>query len=439
MKKTEIICQRVRYRAIALMIFASAVTVFFIFPHMPSTASGASQQGRAQQGRQRRLTPTKRVTAERDYSSFKHEDHRKDTNGKKLACSECHAIASPEEPDRIVAATLHKSASGFPYHDSCWRCHRTTPPQVFRGDRPVICTVCHTRVGPKITPRDVYSHFPGPKHDNSETRELPAYFPHGLHLSLAVWDRRPKPNGVTMWAFSQVSFIETVPDNTALGLACASCHSTDGRGMAAPASRAGQVQEAFRKVEPDTLMTVPGEKGTSAHASCFNCHWKTQKPTKDDCEGCHLTRRDEAEIKLKTYRPPALSPDAAKWFEDWPAELPKRFTLKFRHNTHSLSEDGKTESNAHGGNCATCHINITRVRPSNAPEPDVEIITCASCHSAQHSIPNDKGEKLSISDEVEKREKLGKSYTCVACHTSAVGSEKTPCTHYFVIGKQCPK
>src|SRR4051794_21987587 len=77
------------------------------------------------QRRPRPQRPTQ-TTAQRarDYSIFKHEDHRKEANGKELLCSSCHTVSSPAQPDRINAATKPTINSSYPYHDSCFRCHR---------------------------------------------------------------------------------------------------------------------------------------------------------------------------------------------------------------------------------------------------------------------------------------------------------------------------
>jgi hypothetical protein len=372
----------------------------------------------------------------RDYSLFKHEDHRKESNGKAIACSKCHTIPSAAEPDRVAAANRPRGAQSFPYHDSCWGCHRE---QVFRGDRPAICTVCHTKVSPRMTSRDVYPNFPGPKHSNTEARELPAHFPHGLHLSATVrnWPGRPDDlsAGFVRVSFSTTTLGTTLPPR----LACSACHSADGREPAALLPKVARIEEAFRTIKPDTFMTIPGGEGSSAHDSCFNCHWEAQEPTKDDCGGCHLARANYAETKLKAYRPAFLMPDASNLFKGWPAGLPKRVSLRFRHHTHSLSEDGKSETNEHGEKCTACHLNVTRVMPVRNPKAEVQIIACARCHATKRSIPGGEGVKLSISDELRRKDDPAKNYTCVACHAEAVGRERAPCSHYFAIGEPCPK
>jgi len=339
----------------------------------------------------------------------------------------------------MAAATRPSSTLGYPYHDSCLRCHRQ---EFYRGNFPVICTVCHTRVAPRLTARDVYPQFPGPKHRDLTARELPAYFPHGLHQNLLALDRperlRDASAGVRLL---RTSFGGAVPDQIPTqALDCATCHATDERGPLALPLKGIQSDETFKRVEADTFETIPGTREADAHASCFNCHWQAQKPTREDCNGCHLTRTDYTAGKLQTYRPPALMPTAARWFKDWPTELPMRLSLKFRHNTHTPSADGKTETNNHDIKCTTCHVHITQLMPLDNPKTDVQIITCASCHAsptAGRGIPVGQGVKVTIYEEMKLKEEPGKKYTCVACHTSVIGVEQPPCTHYAVIGEPC--
>jgi hypothetical protein len=432
--------RQVRGRKLALAVLVAIAAVLFIYPQVSSTAV-IEPQGRRPQSRRRRPPAPAPAKAGRDYSRFKHEDHRKELNGKELACSKCHTIPTPAEPDRIAAATDPSIRLGYPYHDSCLRCHRQ---QFYRGNFPVICTVCHTRVSPRLSARDVYPQFPGPKHGDKMAREFPGYFPHGMHQSLMALNRprRSRDAGgrlgllrVSFDAGAPESRTPKMPDN------CATCHLTDERGPVALPLKGLQSEETLKRVEADTFKTIPGERGASGHASCFNCHWQAQEPTKDNCNGCHLSQSDYKAKKLEIIQPPAFSPRATRWFKDWPPELPKRFSLKFRHDTHTLSFNDNTETNHHDVGCATCHINITQMTTLNIPKADVPIMSCAPCHATERakSIPVGKDVRVTIYDEMILKEEPGKNYTCVACHISPVGREQPPCSHYYAIGQPCPK
>ena len=199
-----------------------------------------------------------------------------------------------------------------------------------------------------------------------------------------------------------------------------------------------QSEDTFKRIEADTFKTIPGSREANAHSSCFTCHWLAQKPTKDDCDGCHVSVSDYTTRRLAVTQPPALSVNAVKWFENWPTDLPKRFSLKFRHNTHTLSPDGKTESNNHDLGCTTCHINIAQMTTLNIRKADVQIISCAPCHATTAAIPSGQA-RVTIFDEMQLRADASKNYTCVACHTSVVGREQPPCSHYSVKGEPCPR
>lgn len=399
-------------REVALTVLAAVAALIFVYQRASSNAAVEPQRRQAQSRRPTR-TPAK---GKRDYSLFMHEDHR---DG--LKCSDCHTIPSATEPDRVAAATKPNIVRGYPYHDSCLRCHRQ---QIFHEDRPVFCTVCHARVSTRMMARNVYSQFPSPRRGDLMAREFPGYFPHGLHQSLMASGRPRRPRdanaamSLLLASFNPAAPIENPPktsDN------CASCHFADERGPVPLPLKGLQSEGTFKRIEPDTFKTIPGERGADAHAACFNCHWQAQKPTKDDCGGCHLSQADYAARKLEVTRPPALSPNAVRWFKDWPVGLPKRLSLKFRH-----------EPSYHDVGCNTCHINVAQMTTLDIPKADVRIISCAPCHIGRNNA-------AFISKEMKGKCDAPKTYTCVACHTSVIGREQPPYTHYSVIGRPCPE
>ena len=119
---------------------------------------------------QRRPAAKSIPKASRDYSVFKHEDHRKDAKRTPLECSACHIISSPAQPDRISAKDKAGIEIGFSLSRFLFGCHRE---QVYRGDKPQICSVCHTRVSPRATANDLYAHFP----ERGWTMQSPESFP----------------------------------------------------------------------------------------------------------------------------------------------------------------------------------------------------------------------------------------------------------------------
>jgi hypothetical protein len=405
------------------IIFCATLACLFFYARASSTAIEPGQRRRPQTGRRRgpaRPTqPATRGAAARNYSRFKHESHRAPVA--KLDCKDCHTISSPLAPDRIVAATK-PSVEGYPYHDSCVRCHR---PQFFKGSSPQICTVCHTRSSPRLTARNIH---PFPKQsEQTIAREFPGYFPHTLHQSVIARTREPARERAG-WSFVRASFkpFEDTPAKATDN--CATCHLTDARPPVPIA--VGGTEATFKPEDKGTFKTVP-----SGHAACFNCHWQAQAPLKDDCAGCHLSSGEYTKKKratsIEAALPGLISPLAAGWFKTWPREWPKRLSIKFRHETPN-----------HDIGCTSCHINITQMETLNIPKADVPITTCAPCHVSSNSPVLRKGsETLTFYTEMEreKDDKENKSNTCTGCHTAAIGRERPPCSHYLVFGRQCPQ
>jgi len=407
-------------RVIALTIFCGAVALFFFYPRVSSTAFEPQGRRRPQPKTTRPQPTTEAQTSGRgggrNYSRFKHEDHRAPVA--KLDCADCHAIPNAAAPDAIAAATK-PGIKGYPYHDSCVRCHRQ---QFFQGASPPICNVCHTRSSPRLTARDM---DPFPKEgDQTVAREFPGYFPHALHQGVIA---RRTQTGNDDSIFVRAVFKPFADTPTQAVDNCATCHVTDTR----PPTEitVGGTEGKFKPGAAGTFKTSP-----DGHASCFNCHWQSQKPTKDDCAGCHLSQSDYAKAKrtasFNAPLPGVLSPNAVQWFKTWPKDWPKRLSIKFRH-----------ESGSHDIGCTTCHINITQMERLNIPKADVPITTCAICH-IKSNLKNDKtgeGVDETIYSEMtaEGKDADNKTHTCVGCHTTLIGRERPPCSHYLIIGQQC--
>src|ERR1041385_4349823 len=88
-----------------------------------------------------------------DYSDFSHA-----TKKHQASCSTCHKITFPDIKD-------------YPNHDACVSCRR---PQFFRGARPPICSVCHTKTSPRDEARL-------PFRNPAATRQFAIEFPHDRH------------------------------------------------------------------------------------------------------------------------------------------------------------------------------------------------------------------------------------------------------------------
>ncbi|HEV7843438.1 MAG TPA: hypothetical protein VGO69_07055, partial [Pyrinomonadaceae bacterium] len=76
----------------------------------------------------------------------------------------------------------------------------------------------------------------------------------------------------------------------------------------------------------------------------------------------------------------------------------------------------------------------------NIPKADVPVATCAPCHvTDQRPVLRKGSETVTFFAEMEKEkeDKDNKTNTCMGCHTSLIGRERPPCSHYLVLGQQC--
>jgi hypothetical protein len=264
-----------------------------------------------------------------DYSKFSHA-----TQKHQAACSTCHKAPTKE----WTKTSAFPDITDYPDHDACVGCHR---PQFFRGAKPPICSVCHSRTSPRD---DVRFAFRNPASKQQFTIE----FPHDKHQDV----------------IAQLRFAHA-PQNYNN---CTICH----------ASRTA------------TFKAAPTD-----HSSCFNCHWKSQQPVGENCNGCH---------KLA----PTLYARA---------ESPSRISSKFIH-------EGGGDKKQHVAECTTCHINITKAASLRGLKPDVPITACTECH-------NKDGLRQDLSKELVAIDK-NRAFVCVYCHAENVGSLDPPASHYLI-------
>lgn len=329
---------------------------------------------------QRRITRRRQrpvVTASRiDYSKFLHSTPKH----QQAACNTCHRVPT----QNWKAKRGFPDVADFPDHDACIGCHRQ---QFFRGDRPPICSVCHSKVSPRD---DVRFAFRNP----ARATQFAVDFPHDRHQDIIAAASPLKLDHLTVRKTGlsplryQPRFVHAtfVPDNTYNN--CAICHLTRDE-VPAPATAWTDSYMPDRL----TFKSVP-----SGHESCFNCHWKAEEPVSDNCNGCH---------KLAMNAVVASS-------------IPQRISMKFKH-------DGGGEKRNHVAECTTCHINITKASSLRGLKPDVPITACTECH-------NREGLRLDLSKELDAIDK-DRAFVCVYCHTSDVGRRDPPASHYSIVDR----
>lgn len=355
-----------------------------------------SSVGTGQKRSSRRVTKPQTGGVRIDYSKFSHS-----TTKHQGACNTCHKVPT----DNWKKVKDFPDVADYPSHDACVSCHR---PQFFKGAKPVICSVCHSKVSPRDDARLAFRNPAGP-------RQFLIEFPHDKHQDVIARLGQPEyptqaiqksflppvvqPVRFRAWAHSRVLaaappqtnsllyniFARSADDKTKRYNNCEICH---GPQISAPVAPATGWIDSF---VPDaaSFKAVP-----TSHEACFNCHWKSQQPTGENCAGCHKLA-DKPSFLVST---------------------PKRFSLKFRHAREQ-----------HVAECTTCHINITKAATLRGLKPDVPITSCTECH-------NKDGLRLDVSRELEALDK-NRDFSCSYCHTSDVGRGDAPAGHYLIAGR----
>jgi hypothetical protein len=312
------------------------------------------QSVNAQKKRPRKATAAAPAAPKKDYSKFLHgsEKHAE------LKCDACHEV--PTANWTTVGAI--PDVTDYPGHAACVRCHR---PEFFRGARPVMCTICHTKVSPRDDVR-----FEFAKRDSATQFET--IFPHDRHQDVIATLRSGR-GAESAHAVRGAQQTAAAKYNN-----CTICHDSEAKQIVA-----APIEGFLPPV--GTFKTAP-----AGHESCFSCHYQEQKPTRLECAGCHQ-----------------LAPKAVV-----PVAVPPRLSLKFTH----LREQ-------HVAECTTCHINITREASLVGLKPDVPITSCSSCHKTS----SDKT-VATIETEFETRNRDA-AFACVKCHTASIGSKPMPASH----------
>jgi hypothetical protein len=270
-----------------------------------------------------------------DYSKFSHA-----TKKHQAACNTCH-VAPTKNWQKVSA---YPDVADYPDHAACVSCHRA---QFFKGARPPICSVCHSKTSPRDDARFAFR--------NPATKlQFTIEFPHDKHQDVIASLLKPR---------KRIDLAHAQNYNN-----CTICH--------------GQQTATFKATPTD-------------HASCFNCHWKSQQPVADNCNGCH---------KL------AATPYVAM-------TVPQRISPKFIH-------EGGGEKGNHVLECTACHINITKAASLRGLKPDVPITSCTECH-------NKEGLRQDVSKELVAIDK-DRAFVCVYCHASNTGSLDPPASHYLI-------
>lgn len=258
-----------------------------------------------------------------DYSKFSHA-----TAKHQAECLTCHKIPTKD----WTTSSAFPDITDYPGHAACVSCHR---PQFFKGARPQICSVCHTKTSPRDEARFAFR-------KPESLLQFSIEFPHDKHQDVIASNRKTP----------QLAFAHAFKTQQDTYNNCSICH------VQRSTVPAGAWPDSFAP-QPATFKSSPNN-----HASCFNCHWKAQEPVATNCNGCH---------KL------------AKPYSNETA--PNRISLKFMHETkHHIAE------------CTTCHINITKAESLRGLKPDVPITSCTECHNRE-GLREDLNKELAAIDK----------------------------------------
>lgn len=355
-----------RYPATFLLALVAIIVSFY--PQPFSNGGLATGQKRSS----RRVARPQTAGIKVDYSKFSHA-----TNKHQAACNTCHKVPT----SNWQKIRDYPDITDYPEHNTCVSCHRA---QFFKGAKPVICSICHSKVSPKDDARFAFRKPAGP-------RQFLIEFPHDKHQDVIAKLFRSLPIQPRFVRASFTSSSFYADDKTKHYNNCEICHGPRAAPSVAPTS--GWVDGFV----PDnlTLKSVP-----VSHATCFGCHWKSEQPVNDNCVGCH---------KLP-------SPPVVLAVDDWP----KRKSMKFRHGREQ-----------HIAECTACHINITKATTLRGLKPDVPITSCTTCH-------NKDGQRFDLSTELTAIDK-NRDFVCVYCHTSDVGRRDPPASHYLSAGRTAVK
>ncbi len=336
------------------------------------------------------------------YTNFAHNiaAHRKES------CNSCHKSPNGFSNAEMLTGEKYKfpDINDYPEHASCLDCHRQ---QFFKGARPAICSICHTKVSPRDKAR-----FAFPK--ANQAQEFTIRFPHDVHQDIIAERKTPsmREDGTTAAHFVNANFNFADDDKKTDYNNCTICHAPAKAKIYNTASRQPQLAALenglVASAHVDKITAPIGYfKGVpSGHDSCFSCHYSEQKPTRTDCAGCHIPNS----------RPAAES------------NIIERLSVKFNHEQRT-----ETGTNPHDKECSSCHLRITQSNSLRTLNPDVPVFTCATkgngCHSDEIKGEVDlRGEDL-LAKQANAQHKI---QSCSYCHNSYVGSFQVPESHKLI-------
>lgn len=388
----------------ALTLLVLALSSISALPQIYTAAAGANVSAQRRRAQRRAPAPQTRRPAI-DYTKFSHR-----TAQHKIDCASCHQI--PTDNWRTARAQEpYPDVADYPDHAACLRCHKQ---QFFRGARPAICAVCHTKVSPRDDAR-----FDFPKLGRTRERTTPTQFatifPHDKHQDVMA-ERRRGPSTSVESFFVRASFQQNATPQQQKPIdSCSICHETyEPQGQSDVEEMSGRPKEVDPSLWPKkgSFKTTPTD-----HASCFNCHWKEggAAPFSSNCAACHkLLDVNRADTASKGRGDADLSVAAHVIPVVLREKLLRRESVRFRHEVEKHEGIG----------CTGCHINITSINTLDPASLEVSILTCGGTGTSCHIKPRPKA---ILNVEVDKK-RADANFQCIKCHVR-FGREGVPKSH----------
>lgn len=368
-------------RILITLIFAS----LFVFGWLYRSSSPVT----ATSGAEPAPTPKKAAVAPRKvkYSEFPHN-----TKAHKIECNSCHKFPSANWNKVRTGDAAFADITDYPKHDSCLKCHTQ---QFFKGNPPVVCSICHTNPSPRDStrhpfpnPREIFDQSPKGKTAESD---FVVGFPHDKHIEIVSQNRGGDVS------FRNASFV-TGDRRRAGEESCSVCHQTQ--------MPQGKSDEEFVTPPPAKLGDAFWlKKGTFksapvGHTTCFTCHSTDTGvlPAPNNCAACHQLKPQMPAFDFDAKLAAPMKIESKVMMDSWRR---RDSAGKFGHEFFAHTDLS----------CSTCH-NVAKMNTADSKTKKVEISSCATCHATATS--DDGG---AINYEVDMRKKTP-TFECVKCHVT---------------------
>lgn len=380
-----------KVRAVVAAVFITA-TAGIVFVPADLAVKVFSQTRRPTQARR----PA--VRAKPRYSEFPHN-----VKAHAIACSSCHKFPSENWNKVRSTADAFPDITEYPKHESCLDCHRR---QFFKGERPAICTICHTAATPRGSPRHP---FPNPRElfdasvkGKTARSDFEISFPHDKHIDIV------SDSGAARSAFRNASFAQ----RTTAEESCAVCHKTlqpqGDSNQEFVTKPPADIGEAFW-LKKGTFKTVP-----TGHATCFACHSLDSglEPVPTNCATCHKIQQLEPAADFDPKLAARMGISDRVTIDAW---RKRDSSGKYRHEWVSHADLS----------CDTCH-NVQTMNTVDFRTKKVALTSCATCHATATSA---EGGTLNL--EIDSR-KSNPAFQCTKCHL-VFGTRPVPESHIRAI------